>query len=230
MALQVIGAGWGRTGTESLKEALEVLGFDRCYHMFELLRRTRQVPHWEALFRGEPTDLDVLFTGFRSAVDFPAARFYKEFADAYPEAKVVLTVRDPDAWYRSASATILQPPPATLKWATRILGVASPNLRGAPRLIQVIEDGLLNGLFEGRTQDAEFMKARFVAWNEEVKATIPAHRLLVYEVRDGWEPLCAFLGVPVPDRPFPRNNDGDSFQERLKLRRVIREFWSGADP
>lgn len=230
MALEVIGAGWGRTGTESLKEALEILGFDRCYHMFELLRRTRQVPHWEALFRGEPTDLDALFSGFRSAVDFPASRFYEELAAAYPEAKVVLTVRDADAWYKSASATILRRPPRGLIWTVQALGLFSSNLRGIPRLMRLIEAELMNDFFEGRMDDPEYMKSRFNAWTEEVKATIPADRLLVYEVRQGWEPLCGFLGVPVPDRPFPRTNDGDSFQARLSLRRAIPEFWSGAEP
>src|SRR5689334_4198559 len=117
MGLDVIGAGWGRTGTESLKAALELLGFGRCYHAFELIARTRHVPHWRALSRGEKPDYDDLFRGFRSAVDFPAARYYREFAAQYPAAKVVLSVRDPQEWYQSASKTILKGIPGPLRFA-----------------------------------------------------------------------------------------------------------------
>jgi hypothetical protein len=104
--LRVIGAGWGRTGTESLKAALELLGFGRCYHAFEMIARARHVRHWKALARGEQPDYDDLFRGFQSAVDFPVARYYRELAARFPEAKVVLSVRDPAEWYGSASKTI----------------------------------------------------------------------------------------------------------------------------
>lgn len=230
MGLEVIGAGWGRTGTESLKEALETLGFGSCYHMYELLRRTRHVPHWEALSRGERPDYEDLFRGFRSAVDFPAAMFYRELAEEYPDAKVILSVRDADAWYRSASSTIFRGTPAAawvLAWS---LGLFSPNLRGALRLRAMLERDLFQGFLEGRKDDAAYMKERFVAWIEQVKQAIPPERLLVWNVEEGWEPLCDFLGAPVPDRPFPHRNGGDSFGERTRLVNVLREFWSGADP
>lgn len=230
MALDVIGAGWGRTGTESLKEALEILGYGRCYHMFELLKRTRHVPRWEALSRGERPDYEDLFRGFRSGVDFPIAKYYRELAAEYPNAKVILSVREPSAWYRSASKTILRGVPRPMLAVAWTLGLFSPNLRGMRRMIDWIDGDLFTGFFEGRMKDEAYITARFVAWNEEVKRTIAAERLLVYEVKDGWEPLCAFLGVPVPSVPFPRNNDSESFDKRTSITNVLREFWSGADP
>jgi hypothetical protein len=229
MALEVIGAGWGRTGTESMKEALELLGFGRCYHMFELGKRTRQVPEWQKLFRGERPDYDELFRGFRSAVDFPACIFYQRFAEEYPDAKVVLTVRDPEAWWKSASSTILKGAPPGLRMAGRALGMFSPNVRGIPQLVDMLETDIYGSFLEGRARDREHMKARFAAWNEEVKRTIPSERLLVFDVKEGWEPLCAFLGRPIPETPFPRKNGGDSFAERTRTSSLMREFWRGAD-
>ena len=229
MALEVIGAGWGRTGTESMKEALELLGFGRCYHMFELGKRTRQVPAWQKLFRGERPDYDELFRGFRSAVDFPASIFYRQLAEEYPDAKVVLTVRDPDAWWKSASSTILKGAPPGLRMTARACGMFSANVRGIPQLLDMLEHDIYGSFLEGRERDGEHMKARFVAWNEEVKRTIPRERLLVFDVKEGWEPLCAFLGRPIPDTPFPRKNGGDSFAERTRTSSLMREFWRGAD-
>lgn len=225
MPLQVIGAGWGRTGTESLKAALEILGFGRCYHMFELLKRTRQVVHFEKLARGERPDYDDLFRGYRSAVDFPVALHYRELLAEYPDAKVILTVRDPDAWYASASKTILRDFPTAALALARLLGVFSPNLRGLPRLADYIRSSLFEGLLEGHAKDAAWTKARFVAWNEEVVRTVPAGKLLVYQVQSGWEPLCAFLGVATPDAPFPRSNDSASFEERTRPSALLRELW-----
>lgn len=229
MALDVIGAGWGRTGTESLKTALEMLGFDTCYHMFELVRRSRHAKHWHALARGEQPDWDDLFRGFRSAVDFPAARYYRELGARYPEAKIVLTVRDPAAWYESARKTILRPMPLGMRVLPRALGLFSPNLRGMGSVLALVEKELFEKLFEGRASDRDFMIDRFTRWNDEVKRTVPAERLLVYDVKEGWGPLCAFLGKPVPSVPFPRANDGAAFAERTKITNLVREFWTGAD-
>ncbi len=225
MPLQVIGAGWGRTGTESLKSALEILGFDRCFHMFELLKTPGQVVQFEKLARGEKPDYEDLFRGYLSAVDFPAALYYRELLAEYPDAKVILTVRDPDAWYASASGTILRDLPTRMLALARALGVFWPTLRMLPRLADYVRSALFAGLFEGRRKDAAWTKARFVAWNDEVLRTVPASKLLVYEVRSGWEPLCAFLGVPIPDVAFPRSNDGKSFDERTKPTALLRGLW-----
>jgi len=218
MALEVIGAGFGRTGTESLKAALERLGFGPCDHMFELIKSTWRVPYLEALERGDASGVDALFEGFRSAVDFPYAMYYRQLMEAYPHAKVVLTVRDPDAWYESARKTIFRGMPPGMLLMARIVGLVSKNARGFPRWWAYVDGTLFKGFFQGRMHDKAFMIELFQRWNEEVKATVPSERLLVFEVRQGWEPLCGFLGVDVPSEPFPRSNDGRSFQERAKLR------------
>ena len=226
MALKVIGAGYGRTGTESLKQALEILGFDKCYHMFELMKDTSRFKYWLDLEKKLSTDYDALFEGYQSAVDFPAALYYKEFMQQYPEAKVILTVRDPDKWYDSAKKTILKGfPPAFLLFA-KVFGFLSPMLKSMPEADKWIKRILTGptGLFEGKKDDREFMKDRFVRWNEEVKKTVPSEKLLVFEVKDGWQPLCDFLKVPVPDIPFPHSNDSKSFQKNNRKR-----FMGGID-
>lgn len=218
MPLRVIGAGFGRTGTESLKRALEELGFGPCDHMFELLKSTWRVEHLEALERGDTSGLDKLFEGFQSAVDFPFAKYYRELMVAYPEAKVILTVRDADSWYESARKTILRGLPPGALLVARALGVVSKNARGFPRCWAYVKAVLFDGLFEGKAGDREFMIALYSRWNEEVQKVVPPERLLVFKVKDGWKPLCDFLGVDVPDKPFPRANDGASFKERTGIR------------
>ena len=222
MALRVIGAGFGRTGTESLKAALEELGFGPCDHMFELLKATWRVPHLEALERGEAADLDALFAGFGSAVDFPFAKYYRELMVAYPEAKVILTVRDPDSWYESARKTILRGLPPGALLVARTLGIVSKNARGFPRAWAYVKEAIFDNLFEGKAGDREFMIARYSRWNEEVQKTVPAERLLVFEVKDGYQPLCDFLGVDVPDKPFPHTNAGKSFKKRTGIRGMVK--------
>ncbi len=217
MSLEVIGAGFGRTGTESLKAALEILGYGRCDHMSELVKSTWRIEHLEALQRKEPANLEALFDGFRSAVDFPFAMYYRELMAAYPEAKVVLTVRDKDAWYDSARRTIFRGLPPGALTVARVLGLVSKNARGFPRWWAYVQGALFQGFFEGRMDDRAFMTERFERWNEEVQRTVPPEKLLVYTVAEGWEPLCKFLNVPVPEVPFPRSNDSDSFKRRTKL-------------
>ncbi len=224
MALQVIGAGTGRTGTMSLKLALEQLGFSRCYHMVELLRHPEDVVHWERASRGEPVDWNTLFAGYQASVDYPGYLHYKALTQRYPEVKVILTVRDPEAWYESALATIYRAEPGLAQKLK--MGLALPF---SPRLRKLLRVFRLSGEvwereFEGRFDDKDFAVARFVRHNEEVRRTVPADRLLVYEVKEGWEPLCTFLGVPVPDMPFPRSNDRQAFQaqQRRGLRALLR--------
>ena len=229
MALKVIGAGCGRTGTESLKKALEKLGFAKCDHMVELIKSTWRVPMLEALHRGEKVDFDALFEGFQSAVDFPWAMYYRQLMEAYPEAKVVLTVRDPDAWYDSARKTIFRGMPPGAMWVARALGVFSKNARGFPRWWSYVQSAVMQDFAEGRTHDRAFMTEKFRRWNEEVQATVPKDRLLVFEVKQGWEPLCEFLEVDVPDEPFPRSNDRDSFKERTKIKNMAKVITGRAE-
>ena len=216
MSLEVIGAGTGRTGTTSLKLALEQLGFSRCYHMVELLEHPEDVAYWERANRGKPVDWDALFAGYRATVDYPGYVHYKALMQRYPEAKVILSVRDPEAWYESALATIYRAGPGLAqKLKMGLLLPFSPKLRKLLRVFKMVGQ-LWAGRFEGRFEDKAFAVAKFREHNEEVKRTVPADRLLIYEVREGWEPLCEFLGVPVPNTPFPRSNDRQAFQDQQK--------------
>lgn len=218
--LKVIGAGLGRTGTESLKKAFEQLGFGSCYHMFELMKNPEHLPEWEKLSRGEKPNYEFLFKGYQSCTDFPAAIYYREFMQQYPEAKVVLTVRDADKWYDSASKTIFRKIPAVFMAMLPLFGLFSKMARSYPPIYTYAQSVVHEGFFNGRTHDREHTKAVFNAWNEEVKRTVPAGRLLVFEVKEGWEPLCRFLGVPVPATPFPHANAGESF-DRNMARRIV---------
>jgi hypothetical protein len=203
MTLSVIGAGVGRTGTYSLKLALNQLGVGPCHHMEEvLLNMPVQVPLWAAAAAGRP-DWEAVFKGYPSAVDWPVAGFFREMLAAYPKAKFILTHRSVESWVESFSATIYkliaaqdQMPPEMRDWLA--MGRAVIAKTGFP----------------DRLDQAALARA-FTAHNEAVKATIPAAQLLVYQVKEGWEPLCNFLNVPVPDTPFPRTNDRAEFWDRV---------------
>lgn len=205
MTIKVIGAGVGRTGTYSLKLALEQLGFGPCHHMEEVVKAPeRQVPLWSAAARGEP-DFVAAYAGFGSAVDWPTAAFWRELAVAYPEAKFILTTRSAESWCDSYSQTIhalLSRPeealPETRPWFEMALSV------------------LEKSGFDTRMGRAELIDA-FEAWNVAVRDSLPPDRVLVYEVREGWEPLCAFLGRKPPATPFPRSNNREEFWELARM-------------
>lgn len=209
MPLQVIGAGLGRTGTLSLKHALEALGFDRCYHMVEVFGRMEDVESWTAAARGEPVDWDRLFEGYRSIVDWPGCAFYRELLRQYPEARVILSVRDPESWYDSAYETIYH--------VRKAMPAGIPTPSSPMHAFREMTDRIIwDGMFQGRFEDRSFAIDAFNRHNDEVRREVPADRLLVYQVREGWEPLCSFLGVPVPEgKPFPRVNDAEEFRARL---------------
>ncbi len=216
MALKVIGAGHGRTGTLSLKAALEELGFGPCYHMVELLAHPERVSYWEAAERGEAVSWNDLFEGYAAGLDFPVFRYYDTLAERYPDAKIILTVRDPERWYESALNTIYRAGPPPLQKALMAFQLPfSPRLRKLIRAFR-LADKVWQKDFGGRFKDKAYALAAYKAHNERVKQLIPPDRLLVYEVSEGWEPLCAFLGVPVPDKPFPRLNDRLSFKENQR--------------
>lgn len=203
MPLDVIGAGLGRTGTLSLKLALERVGFGPCYHMKEVFEHLDDhVPLWDQAARGEYVDWDALFQGYRSAVDFPVASFYRELADCYPKAKVVLTVRDPERWFQSFSDTIMH----------RLTQPLPDNLAAWGAMTRKT---ILERVFKGNALDKAHAIERHRQHNDEVERTIAPERLLVYEVSQGWKPLCEFLGCRIPDEPFPRVNTTDEFQERI---------------
>lgn len=206
MALSVVGAGWGRTGTASLKLALEQLGFGPCHHMHEVRRTPGQLELWEAAAAGRPVDWEAVFTGFRAAVDWPSAAFWREIAEIYPDAKVILSVRPAERWWTSFSGTIkalLDDPREP----------ADPTIARLRRMSHaIIAEGSLRGAYDS----AERAVAAFEAHVAAVRSEVPASRLLVLDVAEGWEPLCRFLDVPVPPVPFPRTNSTEEFWEAIR--------------
>jgi hypothetical protein len=210
MTLAVIGAGFGRTGTLSLKLALEQLGLGRCYHMLEVFQSPGHAARWQAAAAGRPVDWEALFAGYGAAVDWPACHFWRALADRYPEAKVLLTVREPGAWYKSVSDTIYRA-------MTRPLPDGAPPEIGAQ--LAMAREIVLERTFGGRFEDRAHALAVFERHNRAVEREIAPGRLLVYEVAQGWEPLCRFLGRPVPEMPFPRTNTTEDFLARFEAAR-----------
>ena len=210
MALKIVGAGFGRTGTLSLKSALERLGFGPCYHMFEVVERPAHIEMWHRLAHGGSMDWDLLFKDFQSAVDWPAARYWRELADYYPDAKVLLSVRDPEGWYKSVTDTIY-----------RGLTMRIPDKAPEPRKLQaaMARKIVLEDTFNGRFEDKAYAIEIFNRHNQVVRNSIDPARLLVFDVKEGWAPLCRFLGVAQPDEPFPRLNDTATIQEMMKQMR-----------
>lgn len=202
MSLDVIGSGFGRTGTASLKRALEILGFGPCHHMEEVLGHPEQVPYWQAVFAGESDDWDKVFRGYRAQVDWPGCHVWRQLAAAYPQAKVIHTLRPEDAWWTSFSATIG-------KLLTIYKDLPMPPHVAA--MMNATETALVHQTFGCSPSDRAGVLAAYRRRTEEVRATIPRERLLVFDVSEGWEPLCAFLGVPVPSTAFPRVNSTQEF-------------------
>lgn len=201
MTLKIIGSGLGRTGTKSLHAALNRLGFGPTHHMFEMFQQQERMPLWIEAGKGR-ADWDAIFDGWSSAVDYPTAAFWREIADHYPQAKVIHTVRDPDEWFDSTQETIF-----------RADGFAATAMESGGVMADFFKTVIRD--FPGRLHDRAFMTDYFRRHTEEVKAAFPPERLLVYEVREGWGPLCAFLGVAVPDEPFFAQNDRAEFVARV---------------
>ncbi len=212
--LKVIGAGFGRTGTNSLKKALEQLGFEKCHHMAEVLPSDTQVRLWHDISQNKPPAWDAIFDGYQSSCDFPSSIYYKELADHFPDSKIVLTVRDAEGWYDSAEQTIYAITNAIPDWLIRLV----PHIRRWREMIEII---LWQGLFDGKFEDRAHAISVFEQHIETVKQTIPADRLLVMHVKEGWGPLCEFLNVPVPDNPFPRVNDTAEFRKRIQVIKLV---------
>ena len=210
MPLKVIGAGFGRTGTLSLKIALERIGFGPCYHMMEVFPRPDHVAKWHRLAFERSMDWDEIFRGFNATVDWPAARWWREIAAHFPDAKVLLSVRDPEAWYKSVTDTIYQP-------------MKSPAPDGAPELVRLQSEmarkAILSETFDNRFEDKAHTIEVFQKHNQAVRDAIDPARLLVFNVREGWGPLCRFLEAPIPDEPFPRLNDTATFQGMMRMMR-----------
>lgn len=216
--MKVIGAGYGRTGTSSLKRALEQLGFGPCHHMEELFKNPNQIPAWVAVAERKPADWDTMFHGYEAAVDFPSQYFYKELSEHWPDSKIILSVRDAESWWQSARQTIYA---ISQDWPIRWVGPYLPVAGGVTRMANRL---IWNKEMDGRFLEKEYAKQVFLNHIEEVKRTIPAERLLVWEAKEGWEPLCKFLNVPVPTEPFPRVNDTAEFRMRVRALRAVSIF------
>lgn len=215
--LRVIGVGFGRTGTTSLRSALGVVGLGPCYHGYDMVADARRVWQWHDLAQGGTPDWPAVFEGYQSAVDWPVAAYWRELAAAYPEAKLILTVRDPGSWYDSARATVfknnIDPPRGLARLRLHLFEALSPDFRA---LIAMEHETVTRQLFEDRLADREYMIAAFTRHVEQVQTTFPAERLLTYRAEEGWAPLCEFLGVPVPDQPYPRHNGPEDFFRTAK--------------
>ncbi len=207
MALSVIGSGFGRTGTMSLKLALEKLGLGPCHHMEEVMDDPEQFPTWRAAAKGEKMDWEVVFAGYNSTVDWPGAHYWRELAATYPDAKVVHTVRPPERWWGSYSKTI------AMVLAQAGAADTECEIRNIPEMAHAI---IADQTFGSACDDKAAALRAFERRTEEIKAALPEGRLLIFDVAKGWKPLCAFLGRPVPDVPFPRSNDQEAFWELVK--------------
>jgi len=212
--MRVIGAGFGRTGTMSLKAALEQLGFGPCFHMIDLIEDPERLPLWQAAVDGDDVDWDEVFAGYEATVDWPGCTFYRQLAERYPDAPVVLTVRDPDAWYDSTLQTIYSVREAAMKGE---LDVDRADVTAAPEVMGMIGALIWEGTFGGRFLDRSHAIDVFNRHNDQVRATVPRRRLLVHEIQDGWEPLAMFLGVDIPDAEFPHLNDTDAFRKMVGM-------------
>ncbi len=205
--VRVVGAGLGRTGTNSLKLALERLLGAPCYHMLEVFEHLDHVPVWTAALRGEAADLGPVLGGFAATVDWPGAGVWAALADRWPDAVVLLSTRaDAEQWWRSASATILQSmqrgAPAEPAW------VAWEQMKDA-----------MMARFDPDWSEHDAAVAAYERHNAAVRAAVPADRLVEWQPGDGWAPLCAALGVEVPDEPFPHVNTTEQFRARAAASR-----------
>jgi len=196
--MQLIGAGFGRTGTLSLKGALEEVGFGPCYHMMEVFKQPEDLVQWAAVAKGQVINWREFFQAYQATVDWPGAAVWTQLHGTFPEAKVLLSVRDPVRWYESALNTIHESTQGTVN----------------PLFKQMVDYLIWNGTFHGKFLDQAYAIGVFEAHIAHVKATVPPEQLLVYDVKEGWAPLCAFLGVPVPETPSPRLNDREAFKQR----------------
>jgi hypothetical protein len=202
VTLSIIGAGFGRTGTLSLKQALETLGFGPCYHMQEVIQNPAHAARWAALADGASDELGKVLESYAATVDWPGATYWRELMALYPEAKVLLSLRDGAGWHKSVMNTIY-------KAMTLELPESAPEHVRVQ--IGMVKKAIYEGTFDGQLSDAEHAIAVFDAHNQAVIDAVSAERLLVYRPGDGWEPICQFLEVQVPAEDYPHVNSSEDF-------------------
>lgn len=216
MSIEVIGAGNGRTGTTSLQAALEILGCGPCYHMGDVVKN-KDGDFWARVTNKEAYDFSEVFgpKNYKSSCDFPSGMFWKEQLERYPNAKVVLTVRDPEKWYKSCSDTVFYMMPGTPQSL-----LATTPIFWMTGMLKMMSQVIVRDFYHNDVSKSNAIKC-FIEHNEKVIADCPPDKLLVFEVSQGWEPLCTFLGKPIPDVPFPNVNDTKTFKKNVNKMRVM---------
>lgn len=217
MPLKIIGTGLGRTGTYSLKVALEHLGFGKTYHMTELFQYPEGIKYFNEAEKGKDVNWEELFKNYSSAVDYPVVRYFRQITEYYPDAKVIHTVRDPEEWYQSAKNTILKSGNLTLSKFIKFgfyFFVSENVRRRLPALLY--SKKLMKLEFEDIKNKQKAIK-RYEQHSENVIRYVSSSRILMYNITDGWEPLCRFLNVPVPAENFPRTNGMDDFKKKVDI-------------
>lgn len=211
--MKIIGTGFGRTGTMSLCAALSKIGFAPCYHVSEVFKNPSHIKLWQSAVDGELVDWQAFLGEYQSGLDYPIVAFYEDLMKVFPDAKVILTTRDADSWYESTIETIYYDGAAIPTWLQNI----SP-FKG---LNKVIDSLAWEGIFHGRFEERDYAIKIYNEHVEKVKATVPPEKLLVYSVKEGWQPLCEFLNVAVPDEPFPRTNHRQMTKTMFRMARIV---------
>jgi hypothetical protein len=217
MSIKVIGAGFPRTGTNTLRESLTKLGYVKTYHMKELIVHPENLHYWETLSQTGTTNWEELYNGFQATVDFPCYPWYKEHLKQYPDAKVILTVRPFEDWHASVYSTIWQAqnPSESQRAAMGERLASDPHLRSVMQVMEFAKVHFMDVPFQGKFLDKELAEKAYNKHHEEVKKHVPAKQLLVFNVNEGWKPLCQFLGVPVPEESLPHTNKREDFKVML---------------
>lgn len=218
MSIKVIGAGFPRTGTTTLKSALQTLGYNETYHFKDLIAKPDKLKHWEELENNGATDFQALFDGYEATVDFPGYPYYKILMEQYPDAKVILSKRDFDKWYESVNKTIWKAGPQNIlaKIVLLIKMTFNQNLKKTFKCIKFMRNTFLIKQFGGQFASKEVAKEVFEKHIEDVIAFVPKDKLLVFEPSEGWQPLCEFLNRPIPEEDFPHLNKKENFHQMVK--------------
>jgi hypothetical protein len=214
--MKAIGAGFGRTGTSSLQSALEELLGGKCYHMKDIVLLPAQLQMWHEFAVGEKSTMDweLLFKGYMAIVDCPVCIYYKEIMEVFPEAKIILTVRDSQSWWKSFNRLM------SLVNKARLLSFFVPKFR---KLSQFADKIIIENVFGGRMEKENCINI-FERHNQAVREWVPKDRLLEYDVAQGWKPLCEFFGVEIPKKPFPHLNAGKRSLQKLFVQSLLKGF------
>lgn len=217
MNLEIIGTGLARTGTMSLKMALEHLTGDKCFHMIELLKAPKRIEIVKKGYKTNTIEWEKFYEGYSSAVDYPTCLYYKELTKKNENIKVIHTTREFESWYESVKETVYRGKPKSMKDILRLIKnmMFSSDYRKVAPVFMFNDKLIWSGQFQSRFEDKSFMKEIYFEHEEAVKSNIKPEQLLMYNIKDGWEPLCEFLGYPIPEIEFPRANERLEFNRKM---------------